>query len=115
MQGEDGTYSMTAVGDGDKGIPFVDIPRDFGRCVQAVVNAKAGINFFALSEMVSWNQYLSTWSESQGVPRGTFNQVPLEHFEVLLPGGLGRESGRMFYLLMSLVIKVETLWSFQAR
>ena len=84
---------MTAVGSGDVPLPFVDIPRDFGSCVQAVVNAKPGINFFSVSEMVSWNQYLEIWCRSQGVPQLKYTEVPLEKFEELLPGGLGREFG----------------------
>jgi hypothetical protein len=58
-----------------------------------VVNAKPGMNFFAVSDMVSWNQYLKIWCQSQGVPHGKYNEVSLEKFEELLPGGLGREFG----------------------
>jgi hypothetical protein len=43
--------------------------------------------------MLSWTEYLEIWCQSQGVPRGKYNQVSLEKFEELLPGGLGREFG----------------------
>jgi hypothetical protein len=74
-------------------IPFLDVHRDFGLCVQAVVNSAPAMNLFAVSEMMTWNQYLDIWCQSQGVPRGKYNQVSLEKFEELLPGGLGREFG----------------------
>ncbi len=93
QQQNDGSYNITAIGSGDAPLPFLDVHRDFGSCVQTVVNAAPGVNFFAVSEMLSWNQYLATWCQSQGVPRGKYNQVSLEKFEELLPGGLGREFG----------------------
>ncbi|KAK9254847.1 hypothetical protein V1507DRAFT_76198 [Lipomyces tetrasporus] len=52
------------------------------------------MNFFAVSESLSWNQYLDIWCQSQGVPRGKCDQASLEKFEQLPPpGGLGREFG----------------------
>lgn len=51
------------------------------------------MNFFAVGDMLSWNEYLDIWCQSQGVPRGKYNQLALEKFEELLPGGLGREFG----------------------
>lgn len=57
------------------------------------MNAEPGMNFFAVSEMISWNQYLEIWCQSQGVTCGKYNQVSLEKFEELLPGGLGKEFG----------------------
>lgn len=74
-------------------IPFLDAHRDFGACVQAVVKTTPGTNLFAVSEMLSWNQYLDIWCQSQNVPRGKYNQISLEKFEEFLPGGLGREFG----------------------
>lgn len=51
------------------------------------------MNLFAVSEMITWNQYLDIWCHTQTVPRGEYNQVSLEEFGKLLPGGLGREFG----------------------
>jgi hypothetical protein len=51
------------------------------------------MNLFAVGEMMSWNQYLKTWCESQKVPFGGYEQLTLNEFAEILPGGLGREFG----------------------
>jgi hypothetical protein len=81
------------VGSGDVPIPFGDVRNDFGQCVRAAVNAEPDMNLFAVGEMMSWNQYLRTWCESQNVPFGGYEQRTLDEFTEILPGGLGREFG----------------------
>ena len=72
-------------------LPFGDVRKDFGQCVQAVVDAEPDMNLFTVGEMMSWNQYLKTWCESQKVPFGGYDQLTLGQFVEILPGGLGRE------------------------
>jgi hypothetical protein len=66
---------------------------DFGKCVKAVVEGKPGLNFLAVGEMLSWDSYLETWCNSQGVQSGGYEEHTIESFMNLLPGGLGREFG----------------------
>ena len=51
------------------------------------------MNLFAVGEMMSWNQYLKTWCESQKVSVGGYDERTLKDFMEILPGGLGREFG----------------------
>lgn len=81
------------VGPGDKKIPFGDVRGDFGRCIQAAANAESGINLFAVGDMLTWNEYLETWCNSQGVPKGKYEEYSLEEMMEAIPGGLGREFG----------------------
>jgi len=71
--------------------PFGDVRKDFGQCVRAAVDAEPDINLLAVGEMMSWNQCLKTWCESQKVPFGGYDELTLDQFEEILPGGLGRE------------------------
>ena len=74
-------------------LPFGDVRKDFGQCVRAAVDADPDLNLFAVGEMLTWNQYLKTWCESQKVPFGGYDQRTLNEFMEMLPGGLGREFG----------------------
>jgi len=51
------------------------------------------MNLFAVGEMMSWNQYLKTWCESQKVSVGGYDERTSKDFMEILPGGLGREFG----------------------
>jgi len=94
IQQADGTYNVQGVGSADIPVPFGDVQGDFGRCFKAVADSnKPGINFLAVGEMMSWNQYLDIWCRSQNVPRGKVELKALQEYEELLPGGLGREFG----------------------
>lgn len=73
-------------------ISFGHVAKDFGPCVQAVANAKPDTNLFAVGDEISWNQYLNTWCESQGVSKGEYEEHSLDWWMEKLPG-LGREFG----------------------
>jgi hypothetical protein len=70
-----------------------DVQNDFGKCIKAVVKAKPGLNLLAVGEMLSWETILETWSKSQGVPSGGYEEHTIESFVKLLPGELSREFG----------------------
>ncbi|OKL55353.1 hypothetical protein UA08_09418 [Talaromyces atroroseus] len=89
----DGTYRIRGVGPGNIPIPFGDVQGDFGKCVKVVVQEKPGLNLLAVGEMLSWDSYIETWSKSQGVQSGGYEEHTIESFMKLLPGGLGREFG----------------------
>jgi hypothetical protein len=93
VQQADGTYNIKGIGSLDTPVPFGDVRGDFGRSFKAVVDSKPGINFLAVGEMLSWNQYLDIWCRSQNVPRGKVEPKTLQEYEEILPGGLGREFG----------------------
>jgi hypothetical protein len=94
MQQGDGTYNIQGIGSADIPVPFGDVQGDFGRCFKAVVDSnKPGINFLAVGEMMSWNQYLDIWCRSQNLPPGKVELKTLQEYEEILPGGLGREFG----------------------
>jgi hypothetical protein len=56
-----------------------------------VVDAEPDMNRFAVGEMMSWSQYLKTWCESQKVLFGRYDQLTLDQFVEIRPGGLERE------------------------
>ncbi|KND94441.1 NmrA-like family domain-containing protein 1 [Tolypocladium ophioglossoides CBS 100239] len=87
----DGSWRMSGIGPGNKGIPFGDVRRDLGPCVKAVAEAEPGVNLFAVGEYVSWSEYLETFCETQNLKYGGYDELSYEAFCELVPGGLGHE------------------------
>jgi len=90
----DGTYRIKGVGPADVPVSFGDVRKDFGYSVRAAAEGVPDLNIFAVGEMLSWNQYLKTWCESQKVPFGGYDECSYEEFLELLPGVLGAEFGQ---------------------
>jgi len=91
MQQFDGSYRIQGIGPGNGPIPFGHVRKDLGFCVQAVANAESDLTFFAVGDMLSWNQYVETWSRSQSVSNGGHEEFSREEFIAMLPPGLGGE------------------------
>ena len=87
----DDSWRMLVIGPKDKGIPFGDVAADFGRCVQAAAESEPNLNLFAVGDYVSWERYLKTFCDSQGLKFGGVDEASYEQFCELLPGGLGHE------------------------
>ncbi|KAJ8103357.1 hypothetical protein POJ06DRAFT_67721 [Lipomyces tetrasporus] len=90
----DGTWRMTGIGAGNKGIPFGHVRKDFGPCVKAVAESEPNVNLFAVGEYVSWSDYLRIFCETQGLKYGGYDELSYDAFCELLPGGLGHEFGQ---------------------
>jgi hypothetical protein len=91
MQLFDGSYRIQRVGPGNVPIPFGHVRKDLGFCVQAVANAEPDLNLFTVGDMLSWNQYIETWSWNQSVSNGGYEEFSREEFIAMVPPGLGRE------------------------
>ncbi|KAJ5910489.1 NmrA-like family protein [Penicillium tannophilum] len=89
----DGTWRMTGIGAGNRGIPFGHVRKDLGPCVKAIAESEPNVNLFAIGDYVSWTEYLRTFCESQGLKYGGYDEVSYDTFCKLLPGGLGHEFG----------------------
>ncbi|KAK2018635.1 NmrA-like family protein [Colletotrichum eremochloae] len=89
----DGTWRMSGIGPGDKGIPFGHVQKDFGPCVKAVAEGEPNMNLFAVGEYVSWTEYLRVFCETQGLEYGGYDELSYDQLCDLLPGGLGHEFG----------------------
>jgi hypothetical protein len=99
IQDASGKYRIKGVGSGDVSLPFGHVRRDLGYCVKAAVEAQPDLNLLAVGDMMSWNQYLKTWCESQGVQFGEYDEYSLEKFMEILPG-MGRTFGKSVLFAM---------------
>ncbi|KPM35713.1 hypothetical protein AK830_g10860 [Neonectria ditissima] len=89
----DGTWRMTGIGPGDKGIPFGHVRKDLGPCVKAIAESEPNVNLFAVGEYLPWTDYLKIFCETQGLKYGGYDERSYDEFCELLPGGLGHEFG----------------------
>jgi hypothetical protein len=78
MQQFDGSYRIQGVGPSNVPIPFDHVRKDLDFCVQAAANAEPDLNLFAAGDMLSWNQYIETWSRSQSVSNGGYEEFSRE-------------------------------------
>lgn len=89
MQQDDGGIACFVPVDPDIPFPWVDVERDTGNFVSALVRAPAPTHLLGVSEFLSYNQWVSLWSAHTGV-KTQFHNVPVELFTADDPSGLKR-------------------------
>jgi hypothetical protein len=90
-------YRLALVGSGTTPLPHIDIERDTGYLVRALLECAPGKTVLGAGEMISWSEMLKVWCECNKVQFGGFDPLSVDQFERFIPvPGLGRELGEMF-------------------
>jgi len=93
-KGEDGKFTMQMALSGDKKVPQVDVNKDTGRFVQALLAIPPKVNMMGAGSLISWNEYLAIWSRVNKV-HVEYQQIDRAALEQML-GTVGREFADMF-------------------
>ena len=80
--------------DADVVIPWIDVSRDTGAFVKALIDAPAGLQVVGASEYLSARQWLQLWSAHTGI-KAAYELTTLEEFSGHDPTGLMREVGEL--------------------
>jgi hypothetical protein len=90
-------YRLALVGSGTTPLPHIDVERDTGYLVHALLECTPGKMVLGAGEMISWSEMLKVWCECNKVQFGGFDPLSVDQFERFIPvPGLGRELGDMF-------------------
>lgn len=85
------------MGSGATPLPHIDVERDTGYLVRALLECPPGKMVLGAGEMISWSEMLRIWCEGNNVPFGGFDPLSVDQFERFIPvPGLGKELGEMF-------------------
>jgi len=77
-------------------LPHFNVEKDMGHIVHAAIKTSPGKTILAAGSMVSWEDQLKIWCDTNNVSFGGFDELSIEQFEMFLPvPGLGRELGQM--------------------
>jgi hypothetical protein len=84
------------VGSGVKSLPHIDVKRDTGYIVRALLECPPGKTVLGAGDMISWSDQLKIWCEHNEVPFGGFDPLSINQFDNSIPvPGLGRELGEI--------------------
>jgi len=90
-------FRLALVGSGTTLLPHIDVERDTGYLIHALLECAPGKMVLGAGEMISWSEMLKIWCECNKVQFGGFDPLSVGQFERFIPvPGLGRELGEMF-------------------
>ncbi|KAF2503204.1 NAD(P)-binding protein [Lophium mytilinum] len=91
----DGSYKIRCTVKADTPVPMIDPRADTGHLVKALLDVAPGKNLAGHGSLVSWSQLCQLASKLSNVTF-TYEQSTVDDFDVMIPGGAGREIGEMF-------------------
>ncbi|KAG6849138.1 hypothetical protein H0H93_011001 [Arthromyces matolae] len=74
----DNTYVLSTSTDPDAPLPMIDTWKDTGYLVRALVQGPPNITLLGFGSMMSWNEYMSLWSEILGCPGSRYEQIDID-------------------------------------
>lgn len=77
---------ISTIGSGEKPIPLVDVNKDIGYFVRALVQTAPGKTLLGAGSFMNWRDYTKLWAKSQGV-HCTYRQGTMADMEAAMPGG----------------------------
>lgn len=80
---------------GDAAMPWIDVERDTGAFVKALLDAPGRTQILGVSESLSGKQWLSLWSKHTAV-KASYQEMPFERFIVDDPTGFKLERAETF-------------------
>lgn len=83
--GTESGYRLALAGSGTTPLPHIDVERDTGYLVRALLECAPGKMVLGAGEMISWSEMMKVWYECNNVQYGGFDPLFVDQFERFIP------------------------------